>query len=736
MKRILIITSCTGEKAVESDEQLTLDDFRQGGAHLKAREKSLGKLQMPAADLYTGQHHVRLMRGINSIEGNGRAQEFTIDLKILSAGYGFVERHKKLPPYECTFQGMGAKKLDEWADALGTPEQFRKILEAPYDLALILLSDDYLRACRLNETVSFGGHTLLLCGNSVAKKLPNVPHLQPFVVSTPETKRFACGLLALKGEIGGRILHGLSEGDFTLAELKKPTFDLKKALDKASTQGSKTAVKKVHTPTTSLPKPRFTVHTPRKSAQIQYFIPEWDDRVDPNYDFQNDGITPDRDPYNHDVYAHEIYKKPNYDGILVSKSVIEDNQTKKSRIQAIGIHAHVRVPRSFPVMGDCGAFNYIDAIEPPYETEETVRFYQALDFDFGVSIDHLIVPQHMQIQRYVLVNEAGNEKRLTDSEFEQLKKYGVKVTKGRPSKKLFEVEQEVFTWPEDDLTEVKRRWKLTLENAEAFICEHKRQKATFVPIAGCQGWDVDSQTEMFAMQQDMGYSYIALGGLVRSQTRDIVEVLESVDRIRKPSTKIHLFGVARPEAIPTFMKLGVNSIDSARFLRQAWLSATSNYYSGDPTKFLENAADEETGNGRYTAIRIPPIYREGSTTVIGKAKKLVDEGHSVKELEAIEKKTLDLVHAFDRGEADLEETLAAIIEYDQLMGGNVRNEPLYRQLLEDKPWKQCPCDVCQATGIDVVVFRRNNRNRRRGFHNTWWFFEYFKDVTTAERVGV
>ncbi|MEQ1831373.1 MAG: hypothetical protein ABL921_35835, partial [Pirellula sp.] len=213
-------------------------------------------------------------------------------------------------------------------------------------------------------------------------------------------------------------------------------------------------------------------------------------------------------------------------------------------------------------------------------------------------------------------------------------------------------------------------------------------------------------------------------------------VLESVDRIRKPSTKIHLFGVARPEAIPTFMKLGVNSIDSARFLRQAWLSATSNYYSGDPTKFLENAADEETGNGRYTAIRIPPIYREGRTTVIGKAKKLVDEGHSVEKLEAIEKKTLDLVHAFDRGEADLEKTLAAIVEYDQLMGGDVRNEPLYRQLLENKPWKQCPCDVCKATGIDVVIFRRNNRNRRRGFHNTWWFFEYFKQVTTAEPVEV
>ena len=61
---------------------------------------------------------------------------------------------------------------------------------------------------------------------------------------------------------------------------------------------------------------------------MKYFIPEWDDRVDPDYDFLNDGITADRDPYVHDVYSHEIYPSPNYDGILVSKSVIEDNKTK------------------------------------------------------------------------------------------------------------------------------------------------------------------------------------------------------------------------------------------------------------------------------------------------------------------------------------------------------------------------------------------------------------------------
>ena len=42
-------------------------------------------------------------------------------------------------------------------------------------------------------------------------------------------------------------------------------------------------------------------------------------------------------------------------------------------------------------MGDCGAFGYINETIPPYTTEEILDYYTKLDFDFGVSLDHLIV---------------------------------------------------------------------------------------------------------------------------------------------------------------------------------------------------------------------------------------------------------------------------------------------------------------------------------------------------------
>ena len=58
---------------------------------------------------------------------------------------------------------------------------------------------------------------------------------------------------------------------------------------------------------------------------ISYFIPDWDDRVDPNYDFLADKHTPRRNPYHDDRYAHEIYApNPLYDGVLLSRAVIDD----------------------------------------------------------------------------------------------------------------------------------------------------------------------------------------------------------------------------------------------------------------------------------------------------------------------------------------------------------------------------------------------------------------------------
>jgi hypothetical protein len=52
----------------------------------------------------------------------------------------------------------------------------------------------------------------------------------------------------------------------------------------------------------------------------------------------------------------------------------------------------------------------------------------------------------------------------------------------------------------------------------------------------------------------------------------------------------------------------------------------------------------------------------------------------------------------------------------------------YRELLLDKPWQECGCKICEEYSIEVAIFRGNNRNRRRGFHNTRRFYDEFEDI--------
>ncbi|MCB1079694.1 MAG: hypothetical protein KDM64_17890, partial [Verrucomicrobiae bacterium] len=221
--RILIITSCTGEKASSPGNQLVLEDFVRGGAHLSKREKELTPFALPAGEIYTGQQHVRLMRGIEALKG---AKSLSLELHILSAGYGMIPEDRSVVPYECTFATMKSKELRQWADQLGVPVGFRETVKAPFDLGLILLGDNYLDACALDAGVAFGGPTVLFCGTGMAKKLPALKNVRVVPVANPEAKRFSCGLVGLKGELAARLLRGVVAEPEELGRVLDPGFDM------------------------------------------------------------------------------------------------------------------------------------------------------------------------------------------------------------------------------------------------------------------------------------------------------------------------------------------------------------------------------------------------------------------------------------------------------------------------------------------------------------------------------
>lgn len=661
--RLLVITSCTGEKAVETDQQLVWNDFKSGKAHVASWEKKLGDLCRKAGEMYTGEQHLRLMRGIEALRSKKSLQ---VDLHILSAGYGLIPEQQVIAPYEVTFATMKLKEIDAWSKVLNIPEDFRKLVVKPYDLGLILLGDNYLRACQLDDLVKFGGPTVLFCGTGMAKKLPKLPNVRVIPISNPEAKRFSCGLVGLKGELAARVLASLSKDTGFVGKVMQSRADVLKALDlgaapkrsaltegrkaKPSAQAEENSRRAVPNPTVD-----FVIHLPdswrnkEHRKRLRYFIPEWDDYVDPEFDFLTDthwgGGAGD---WSNEVYAHQMYPEPNYDGILMSRAVAEKSKKKDARISAMGVHRFLRVPRDFPIMGDCGAFDYIMQDVPPYTTDDVLNYYTRLDFDYGVSVDHLIVSatEHQKQERY----------------------------------------------------------ELTIGNAEEFLKEHRKAGLKWEPIGAVQGWDPASYAKAARRYVKMGYRYIALGGLVRYSTKDILRLLREVHAVVPREVNIHLFGIARPEALRQFSSLGVTSVDSASHLRRAWLVARDNYFTLD--------------GDSYSSLRIPEVGKSY------RAKRVLASGRASEDkLLRLQEECLAAVRKFDNGRGNVSQTVRLLLEYHVLIsegGPDMRVE--YERTLMAQPWKNCPCHICKTWGVEVMIFRGNNRNRRRGFHNTYVFY--------------
>src|SRR4051812_23803715 len=98
-KTIIIVTSCTGEKQYKPDNQLVKHDFESDKDAFQTRQEELAEYCLPAEEMYTGQQHLRLMRGIEALRV---CSVYHIDLQIVSAGYGLITGDTPVAPYECT----------------------------------------------------------------------------------------------------------------------------------------------------------------------------------------------------------------------------------------------------------------------------------------------------------------------------------------------------------------------------------------------------------------------------------------------------------------------------------------------------------------------------------------------------------------------------------------------------------------------------------------------------------
>ncbi|MGV8118918.1 MAG: tRNA-guanine transglycosylase DpdA [Candidatus Xenobiia bacterium LiM19] len=651
---VLVVSSCTARKKFIHENQINETDFADLSL-LKSKERLLKGFGVPAIDMYEGDHHIRIKEGLE-ILGKKYNEKLSIELCIISAGYGIINSNTIIYPYNVTFSGKNKEAIKSRSLEMNIGRSFTQLLKKR-DLVVVLLGEDYLTSLNLKEIALSDYRTrFLFFANKSSKNLiPSGDNIYVLETGNALAKKYSTKGIELKGFLfkmlciliekqGPQILDLLTQKPDSITELLDDAF----RIDEQETQ-------RINSQKIIKWKP--------KNNKILYYVPQWEDRVDPGYDFITETHTKGRVPYRDDVYAHELLAEPPYDGVLVSKGVIEENRKLNTLMSKLGAHNYFRLPSDFPIIGDCGAFTYVNEEKPKSTTEEVIDFYVNMGLNYGVSLDHLIFPS---------INKVDEN--------------------GKPY-------QYVLT--EEDR---KYRWQLTIGNAREFIRIHNQKGCNFTPIGAVQGWNLESYREGVRQLVEMGYDYIAVGGMVRSTSKEILSVLSEIKKELRKGMRLHLFGIARLEIVQDLLELGVTSVDSASYLRKAWLSATSNYY--------------DLNNVPYAAIRVPMLNSKNSL------KKL--ENISMDSLLKMEKRSIELLRSYEKEEASLDDTVKAVLDFERVFGKESGLEKHYRRTLKEKPWKKCNCRICQELGIEIIIFRGNNRNRRRGFHNLNSFYHNFQ----------
>ena len=211
---------------------------------------------------------------------------------------------------------------------------------------------------------------------------------------------------------------------------------------------------------------------------MRFYFPDSQDQIDPFFDFQDDEHLAFHVRQRDDLYAHEVHDEPPYDGILISKTMVDGyagagryTAAHRHRLYRLGLREFFRLPDGMAVIGDCGAFSYVDEQVPPVTVSETIDFYEGVGVDEGISVDHVILGYRPELDR--------------DGDV-----------------------------PGDWL----ERQAMTLELAAEFFAEHQRRGCGFTPVGVAQGWSLESYAASVKRLQEIGYQRIALGGMVPLKT--------------------------------------------------------------------------------------------------------------------------------------------------------------------------------------------------------------------------
>ena len=141
--RVFILTSCVGEKKYsEADIKVVLEKhgLPMPACDLENEKKYkqvLREYVLPAFQMYQGT-----FKYVRELVGKYRERGDRVELRIISARYGLISEETPLIPYECTFQGLGKKKIRQVGQKLSIYENLLEFLgKNEFDQSVVVLGE-------------------------------------------------------------------------------------------------------------------------------------------------------------------------------------------------------------------------------------------------------------------------------------------------------------------------------------------------------------------------------------------------------------------------------------------------------------------------------------------------------------------------------------------------------------------------------------------------------------------
>jgi hypothetical protein len=243
-----------------------------------------------------------------------------------------------------------------------------------------------------------------------------------------------------------------------------------------------------------------------------YFLPDWDDFLDVDYDFEADEFSAAKRRARHEQHSITLMRPRRLcDGVLVS---LAQNLGTKGLLKRVGssdpgslaprsVRQHFKLRADQWAFGDCGAFSYVAEDAPTISVEQAVSLYDLYEFDLGASVDHIPVPE---------ITTSEGKKPLSDASR-------------------------------------RARIRLTRENADRFLRLHRERGARFLPVGIIQGLGPRSYAGQVGEYVEMGYRHLAIGGLVPRSDADVRAVVCAVHAAAqkcKDKPWLHLLGFSAP----------------------------------------------------------------------------------------------------------------------------------------------------------------------------------------------